>query len=215
MAKKRRSSLRPVKASNGAPQRQASSDCFEGERLDNLLSELAKYIPHTMYFVAPFLVFLFTSNVGFVRSIELAKLSKGELPEKIWIKQQFAVGVNDVTRVLERMVEAETGCQSNIEPKKSKALLVPLQAVILAADCNPRWLTKHIPSLASSTQVPMILVKDNKRGSLRLGELVKLKTAMAIGIKAKGSRINETVDEILGGATSAEDTLEMAQQIRA
>ncbi|CAL9038403.1 unnamed protein product [Musa banksii] len=123
-------------------------------------------------------------------------------------------GVNDVTRVLERMVEAETGCQSNEEPKNSKAPLVPLQAVILAADCNPRWLTKHIPSLASSTQVPMILVKDNKRGSLRLGELVKLKTAMAIGIKAKGSRINETVDEILGGATSAEDTLEVAQQIR-
>ncbi|XP_064977154.1 uncharacterized protein LOC135619246 isoform X1 [Musa acuminata AAA Group] len=158
MAKKRRSSLRPVKASNGAPQHQASSDCFEGERLDNLLSQLAK-------------------------SIELTKLSKGELPEKIWIKQQFSVGVNDVTRVLERMVEAETGCQSNEQPKNSKAPLVPLQAVILAADCNPRWLTKHIPSLASSTQVPMILVKDNKRGSLRLGELVKLKTAMAIGIK--------------------------------
>ncbi|RRT61417.1 hypothetical protein B296_00024118 [Ensete ventricosum] len=188
MAKKRKSSLRPVKASNGAPQHQASSDCFEGERLDNLLSQLAK-------------------------SIELAKLSKGELPEKIWIKQQFAVGVNDVTRVLERMHEAETGCQSNKEPKNSKAPLVPLQAVILAADCNPRWLTKHIPSLASSTRVPMILVKDNKRGSLRLGELVKLKTAMAIGIKAKGSRINETVDEILGGATSSEDTLEMAPQI--
>ncbi|URE41965.1 Ribosomal protein L7Ae/L30e/S12e/Gadd45 family [Musa troglodytarum] len=88
MAKKRRSSLRSVKASNGAPQHQASSDCFEGERLDNLLSQLAK-------------------------SVELAKLSKGELPEKIWIK-------------------------------------------------------------------------------------------------TKGSRINETVDEILGGATSADDTLEMA-----
>ncbi|URE41961.1 Ribosomal protein L7Ae/L30e/S12e/Gadd45 family [Musa troglodytarum] len=129
MAKKRRSSLRSVKASNGAPQHQASSDCFEGERLDNLLSQLAK-------------------------SVELAKLSKGELPEKIWIKQQFAVGVNDVTRVLERMVEAETGCQSNKEPKNSKAPLVPLQT--------------------------------------------------------KGSRINETVDEILGGATSADDTLEMA-----
>ncbi|RWV92605.1 hypothetical protein BHE74_00055890 [Ensete ventricosum] len=158
MAKKRKSSLRPVKASNGAPQHQYVSRHF------------------------PLML-------GFVRSIELAKLSKGELPEKIWIK-----------------------------------------AVILAADCNPRWLTKHIPSLASSTRVPMILVKDNKSGSLRLGELVKLKTAMAIGIKvntlfphtltclrlmlnAKGSRINETVDEILGGATSSEDTLEMARQI--
>ncbi|URE41964.1 Ribosomal protein L7Ae/L30e/S12e/Gadd45 family [Musa troglodytarum] len=89
MAKKRRSSLRILVDQFRVPiVSRASSDCFEGERLDNLLSQLAK-------------------------SVELAKLSKGELPEKIWIK-------------------------------------------------------------------------------------------------TKGSRINETVDEILGGATSADDTLEMA-----
>ncbi|WOL09718.1 hypothetical protein Cni_G18471 [Canna indica] len=89
------------------------------------------------------------------------------------------------------------------------------RAVILASDCNPRWLTKHIPTLASSRQVPVILVKDNKRSSLRLGQLVKLKTALAIGIKAKGSAINETVDEILGGSTSAEYIPEVGQQLHA
>ena len=58
-----------------------------------------------------------------------------------------------------------------------------LQAILLALDCSPRSLTKHIPSMASSRNVPVIFVKDNKRGSMRLGELVKLKTAMAIGVK--------------------------------
>ncbi|WOL13580.1 hypothetical protein Cni_G22350 [Canna indica] len=58
-----------------------------------------------------------------------------------------------------------------------------LKAVILASDCNPRWLKKHIPTLASSRRVPVILVKDNKRSSLRLGQVVKLKTTLAIGIK--------------------------------
>ncbi|WOL09580.1 hypothetical protein Cni_G18333 [Canna indica] len=194
MARKRRSSLRPVKASKGdAPQQQVKSNCYEGERLDNLLLQLNK-------------------------SIESAKLSRGELPEKIWIKQQFAVGVNDVTRVLERMYQLEKEYQSNQEQDNSsrrKAPLVPLQAVILASDCNPRWLTKHIPTLASSRQVPVILVKDNKKGSLRLGQLVKLKTALAIGIKAKGSGINETVDEILGGTTSTEHIPGIGQQLHA
>lgn len=38
-------------------------------------------------------------------------------------------------------------------------------------------------SLANSKKVPVVFVKDRKRGSLRLGELVKLKTAIAIGVK--------------------------------
>lgn len=58
-----------------------------------------------------------------------------------------------------------------------------LQAVLLASDCNPRSLIKHFPSLACSRSVPIILVKDNKGGSIRLGELVNLKTAIAIGVK--------------------------------
>lgn len=56
---------------------------------------------------------------------------------------------------------------------------------MIAHDCNPKWLMKHLPSLASSRKVPVIFVKDGKKGSLRLGELVKLKTAIAIGVKVK------------------------------
>lgn len=61
--------------------------------------------------------------------------------------------------------------------------LVVLQAILLATDCNPRWLTKHLPNLAHSKEVPLIFVKDKKGASLRLGELLKLKTAIAIGVK--------------------------------
>lgn len=60
-----------------------------------------------------------------------------------------------------------------------------MQAVLVASDCSSRWLTKHLQSLASSRSVPLIFVKDNKEGSLRLGELVKLKTAIAVGIKVR------------------------------
>ncbi|PON88787.1 Ribosomal protein [Trema orientale] len=99
--------------------------------------------------------------------------------------QQFSIGVNEVTRVLERMTPtSKTG---------------KLQAVLLASDSNPRWLTKHLPSLALSRKVPLIFLKDNKQASLRLGQLVKLKTAIAIGVKAKGNSINQLFAEILVG----------------
>ncbi|KAL5981694.1 hypothetical protein ACLOJK_015757 [Asimina triloba] len=121
-------------------------------------------------------------------------------PSPLTLPQQFAIGVNDVTRVLERMAGTEVGSHSQEHVSIScrcKAPLVPLQAVLLASDCNPRWLTKHLPSLASSRGVPVISVRDKKGGSLRLGELVKLKTAIAIGVKARGSGINKAIEEIL------------------
>lgn len=62
-------------------------------------------------------------------------------------------------------------------------LLCKLQAILIATDCNPRGLTKHLPILASSREVPVIFVKDKKGGSFKLGEIVNLKTAMAIGVK--------------------------------
>lgn len=37
--------------------------------------------------------------------------------------------------------------------------------------------------MAASRNVPLISIKDRKEGSVRLGELIKLKTAIAIGIK--------------------------------
>jgi hypothetical protein len=44
--------------------------------------------------------------------VEVAKASREGLPEKIWMKRQFAVGVNDVTRVLERMPAATAATHS-------------------------------------------------------------------------------------------------------
>ncbi|CBI37056.3 hypothetical protein VitviT2T_009714 [Vitis vinifera] len=153
--------------------------CYEGERLLTMLKSLQ-------------------------REIELAKLSNRVLPEKIWFKQQFSIGVNEVTRVLERMTPcSEMGGESAQQPLANPSELqlpsVRLQAVFVASDSNPRWLTKHLPSLASSRKVPLIFVKDKKGGSLRLGELVKLKTAIAIGIKARENGINQLVEEILHG----------------
>ncbi|GMJ09266.1 hypothetical protein like AT4G01790 [Hibiscus trionum] len=139
--------------------------CYEGERLVNVLESIQ-------------------------RGIKSARVLAGNsLPEKMWLKQQFAIGVNDVTRVLERMDE---GCTA-------QSPCVRLQAILLAADCNPKWLTKHLPMLAKSRKVPLIIVRDDKKGSLRLGELVKLKTAIAIGVKARGSAINQIMEGILDG----------------
>ncbi|KAF3958621.1 hypothetical protein CMV_016489 [Castanea mollissima] len=154
-------------------------NCYEGERLACLLKSMH-------------------------REIESARLlDVNSLPEKIWLKQQFSIGVNDVTRVLERMAPSAQVGSSPQRPSSirnnCKAPLVQLQAVLLASDCNPRWLTKHLPSLASSRRVPLIFVKDMKGGSLRLGELVKLKTAIAIGRKAKGNAINQIFEKILHG----------------
>jgi len=72
-----------------------------------------------------------------------------------------------------------------------------MQAVLVAADCNPKWLTKHIPTLASTRQVPVLCIKDNKGGSVRLGHVVNIRTTLAIGVKAGDSMVNKTIDEVL------------------
>ncbi|GAB4843199.1 hypothetical protein Ancab_013165 [Ancistrocladus abbreviatus] len=146
--------------------------CFEGEHLSDLLKSMEK-------------------------EIDLERRSNETLPDKLWLKQQFAVGVNEVTRALERMppssIEVVSGHQRHYGFRTS------LQAVLVAWDSNPRWLTKHLPSLATSRNVPLIHVKDKKQGSVRLGELIKLKTAIAIGVKAKGNGINQLIERILCG----------------
>ncbi|XP_022734150.1 uncharacterized protein LOC111287738 isoform X3 [Durio zibethinus] len=128
------------------------------------------------------------------RGVESARaLAGNSLPEKVWLKQQFAIGVNDVTRVLERMAPGVENGSSAQSP------CVRLQAILLAADCSPKWLIKHLPTLALSRKVPLMIVRDDKKGSLRLGELVKLKTAIAIGVKARGNAINQIIQELLDG----------------
>ncbi|KAK6134100.1 hypothetical protein DH2020_032158 [Rehmannia glutinosa] len=157
-----------------------SQFCFEGEKLSRFLKSIQ-------------------------REIESARAVDASLPLKFWIKQQFAVGVNEVTRALERMppnhgtnLSSDEHFPTNVDDD-SKSPSVYLQAILLASDCNPRWLTKHLPALAASRNVPLILLKDRKEGSLRLGELVKLKTSIAIGIKAKGNAINQAIKEVLVG----------------
>ncbi|GMH18857.1 hypothetical protein Nepgr_020698 [Nepenthes gracilis] len=145
--------------------------CFEGEDLSRLLKSMEK-------------------------EIEVERCSNKTLPNKLWIKQQFAVGVNEVTRALERMPPST---QTSNQRFSSCGFQIRLQAVLVAWDCNPRWLIKHLPALAASRNVPVIYVKDKKQGSIRLGELIKLKTAIAIGVKAKGNSINQLVERILCG----------------
>lgn len=156
----------------------AEQDCYEGEHLARLLE-------------------LIRSGIESGRHLD-----GNSLPKKIWLKQQFAIGVNDVTRVLERMGPCngmDRSSPQNSFRSSRKAPMVQLQVILVAADCNPRWLTKHLPSLASSRKVPVIFVRDNKEGSLRLGELVKLKTTIAIGVKARGNAINRLLEDILHG----------------
>uniref|UniRef100_A0ACD5WTZ6 Uncharacterized protein n=3 Tax=Avena sativa TaxID=4498 RepID=A0ACD5WTZ6_AVESA len=184
MGKKKNKSKRPIKSLKD-PEQVVTSDYIGGDSFDELLSKL-------------------------IRGVEVAKASAGGLPEKIWMKQQFCVGVNDVTRVLERMpaaVASHSGCSSEASTRKAlrRAPLVPLQAVLVVADCHPKWLTKHIPILASTRQVPVLCVKDNKGSSLRLGQVANVRTALAIGIKARDSIINKTIDEVLKGINAVAD----------
>ncbi|CAO2828145.1 unnamed protein product [Amaranthus hypochondriacus] len=143
------------------------------------------------------------------REITLELQSNKTFPEKLWFKQNFSVGVNEVTRLLERMAPSSDNTFNAIQGGSSitivnesrvcppRSSLTKLQVVLVASDCNSRWLTKHLPSLAASRNVPLIYVKDNKEGSLRLGEVVKVKTAMALGVKVKGSSINKYLEAAL------------------
>ncbi|KAL6657042.1 hypothetical protein ACP70R_004822 [Stipagrostis hirtigluma subsp. patula] len=185
MSSKKRKTLKPTKSFKDADE-VPTSDFIGGEALDDLLSKL-------------------------VRSVEVAKPSRGGLPEKIWMKQQFAIGINDVTRVLERMSPAPAthtaDCSRDAQTVSGlrRAPLVPLQVVLVSSDCNPKWLTKHIPPLASTRQVPVLCLKDNKGSSLRLGQVVNVRTALAIGIKARDNIINKTIDEVLKGSKLVAD----------
>jgi hypothetical protein len=43
----------------------------------------------------------------------------------------------------------------------------------------------------------VLCLKDNKESSLRLGQVVNVRTALAIGVKARDSIINKAIDEVL------------------
>lgn len=162
--------------------------CYEGESLAQLLK-------------------LIKSEIDSARNLD------NTLPEKVWIKQQFSVGVNEVTRALERMrptaaAKYSTDKQHTESIQKDEKSSEQLQAILLATDCNPRWLTKHLPNLAHSKGVPLIFVKDKKGASLRLGELLKLRTAIAIGVKVRGNVINQFMEKVIIGKEVKVDTPE-------
>ncbi|XP_078444942.1 ribosomal protein L7Ae/L30e/S12e/Gadd45 family protein isoform X2 [Wolffia australiana] len=161
------------------PEQRTKAGCFQDEKLTGMLQKIG-------------------------RAIEEERTGKGGIPDKIWTKQHFAIGVNDVTRVLERMSKSQAGDLQGkdlVKPRPRPTPLVQLQAVLVAIDCVPRLLTQHIPAMASSAGVPVVLVRDHGRGSLRLGELVKLKTAIALGVKARGSLINRALEELVPDST--------------
>ncbi|XP_057834284.2 uncharacterized protein LOC131044847 isoform X2 [Cryptomeria japonica] len=159
------------------------------------------------------------------RSIEAMGQPKGKM-YKIWMKQHFSVGINEVTRTLERMpVASNTILESyisdfqspqdpfsNIErgheesvPNKDvicreteiRGQRVLLQAVLIAVDCHPRALVSHFPGLASSRGVPLFSVENHGSGSEQLGKLLKLKTAVAIGVKVGESAINKVIQDAI------------------
>ncbi|XP_057509072.1 uncharacterized protein LOC130791777 isoform X3 [Actinidia eriantha] len=80
--------------------------CYDGENLAHLLKSIR-------------------------RGIEMARLMDTALPHKIWLKQQFSIGVNDVTRVLERMppIAVAGSSLTTTQSYCSKAPAVQLQDV--------------------------------------------------------------------------------------
>ncbi|OEL22850.1 hypothetical protein BAE44_0016133 [Dichanthelium oligosanthes] len=176
--------LRLLRAANSLSIRTLSrktSDFIRGDDLDDLLSKL-------------------------VRSVEIAKASRGGLPEKIWMKVSLSLlcFTNSLTLV-------PLGCSCTLLNKLAFAYSHIQQlnglAVLVAADCNPKWLTKHIPTLASTRKVPILSLKDNKGSSLRLGHVVNVRTALAIGVKARDSIVNKTIDEVLKSTKLAANEL--------
>ncbi|KAL9252556.1 Feruloyl CoA ortho-hydroxylase 1-like protein [Drosera capensis] len=113
-------------------------DCFAGEHLSYLLESIEK-------------------------ELEVERDWNKSLPDKLWLKQQFAVGVNEVARVLGRMPPS---VKNGDVQKPGCGFSIRLQAVFVAWDCNPRWLIRHLPSLAASRDVPIFFVKDHKQGLL-------------------------------------------------
>ncbi|KAE8802564.1 hypothetical protein D1007_21754 [Hordeum vulgare] len=175
MSKKKNKPEKSIKLLKDAEQA-VTSDYIIGDCLDELLSKL-------------------------IRSVEVAQDSRGGLPEKIWMK--WVAPIRTWEAELVTPGPKDLVWRPYLHEDVAVVLLfapgfrVKTLAVIIAADCNPKWLTKHIPTLASTRQVPVLCLKDNKGSSLRLGQVVNVGTALAIGIKARDSIINKAIDEIL------------------
>lgn len=136
------------------------------------------------------------------------------------LKSHLCIGINSVTRALERMPAKPMGGALLGEPEPKRLKIVdnivteletlgqqqhskrdnrtPLQAVLVAADVQPKSLVAHLGVLCASRGVVMLPISGGDgSGSLKLGEVFGTRTAIAIGIKEGDTPINWAVESIL------------------
>jgi len=179
---------------------------WSGKQLEGLLKSLSRAIEIVM-----------ETKEGDLVTTKVKPDSKKCLVKEL--KAHLLVGINNVTRALERMHVNPVISDREPQPKRLKLVdnavaelemmvqkgqveklnVTPLQAVIVAIDVHPRVLVSHLVSLCASRGVPMLPVSGGGDGcgSLRLGELLGTRTAIAIGIKAGDTPINWAVEVIL------------------
>jgi len=185
--------------SRGAyPQRPLS-----GKQLEHLLQALDRAID----------IVLETKKAGDLQAQEepnFKKLKAGAKERRIkGLKENLIVGINNVTRALEKLPsDAANTFNTNLQLKVVQNIdaglqdlelkVTQLQVVIVAIDVNPRTLINHVMLLCTSRGVPILPVSGGDGcGSLRLGELLGTRTAIAIGIKEGDTPINWALQSIL------------------
>ncbi|XP_024357829.1 uncharacterized protein [Physcomitrium patens] len=176
---------------------------WSGKHLELLLRELANAIEIVV-----------ENQAGEISRSEVKEGSKKCLP-----KANLCVGINNVTRTLERMPAKPAGAsEGESQPKRSKTVdntvtklgtsaqqlhpkssnVTRLQAVIVAADVQPKALVAHLGALCASRGVVILPVSGGDgSGSLKLGEVLGTRAAIAIGIKEGDTPINWAVESIM------------------
>lgn len=157
------------------------------------------------------------NQAGEISRSEVKEGSKKCLPKVL--KANLCVGINNVTRTLERMPAKPAGAsEGESQPKRSKTVdntvtklgtsaqqlhpkssnVTRLQAVIVAADVQPKALVAHLGALCASRGVVILPVSGGDgSGSLKLGEVLGTRAAIAIGIKEGDTPINWAVESIM------------------
>ncbi|KAG0597957.1 hypothetical protein M758_12G033100 [Ceratodon purpureus] len=179
---------------------------WSGKQLESLLQALSRAI-----------------EIVLEKRAEELDLEKGKEGSKKCLakelKANLCVGINNVSRALERMpaksaitslgepqskrsktvdniVTELEALGQQIQPKRAKA--TPLQAVIVAIDVQPKALVAHLGVLCASRGVLMLPIRGGDgSGSLKLGEVLGTRTAIAVGIKEGDTPINWAVESIM------------------
>ncbi|XP_057834288.2 uncharacterized protein LOC131044847 isoform X5 [Cryptomeria japonica] len=125
-------------------------------------------------------------NRGF-KSKTIREIFKEQLKGIFYVKDKC---LDELLEKLSRSIEA-------MGQPKGKMYKIWMKAVLIAVDCHPRALVSHFPGLASSRGVPLFSVENHGSGSEQLGKLLKLKTAVAIGVKVGESAINKVIQDAI------------------